>query len=57
MKIFKEILGVIIRSLGTFGLGFGAANIFKGNYQIASYVLLVVSILFVVGYFAERWSK
>ena len=57
MYIFKEILGIIIRSLGTFTLGFAAATIFKGNYQISSYVLLGVSILFLVGYFVERWSK
>lgn len=57
MYIFKGILGIIIQSLGTFTLGFAAANIFKGNYQIASYVLLGVSILFLVGYFVERWSK
>ena len=57
MKIFKEILEIIIPNIGTFGLGFGISNLFKGNYQIASYVLLVVSILFLVGYFVERWSK
>lgn len=56
MEIFKEIIGIINRTICTFGLGFGASRMFNGDYKTASWVLFVVSILFMVGYFVERWS-
>lgn len=56
MYIFKETMGVINRTFGSFGFGFGISQILNGNYKIASFALLIVSILFIVGYFTERWS-
>ena len=56
MYIFKETMGVINRTFGSFGFGFGISHILNGNYKIASFALLIVSILFIVGYFTERWS-
>lgn len=57
MKIFKEIIGILNRSISIFGFGVGIAGLFDGEYELASWVLFCVSILFMVGYFAERWSK
>lgn len=56
MKIFKEVIGVINRTIGTFCFGFASMRVFVGDYKIASWILFVVSILFIVGYFTERWS-
>lgn len=57
MKIFKEIIGILNRSISTFGFGVGIAGLLDGEYELASWTLFGVSILFMVGYFAERWSK
>ena len=57
MKTFKEIIGVLNRSISTFGFGIGIVGLFDGEYELASWSLFCVSILYMVGYFAERWSK
>lgn len=57
MKIFKEVIGVINRTIGSFALGFGAVRVFTEDYKTASWILLIVSILFIIGYFIERWSN
>ena len=58
MGNFKEIIGIIVRTIGSFGLGFGASRMFfNGDYKTALWVLFVTSILFMVGYFVERWSN
>lgn len=57
MKIFKEIMAVLCRPFGTFGFGWAVGDLFAGDYKGAAWVLFVVSILFIVGYFTERWSK
>ena len=55
MEFFKEIIGTICRTVGTFCFGFAIPRMFKGDYEIAAWCLLIVSILFILGYFAERW--
>ena len=57
MKIFKKIIGILNLSISNFGFVVGIAGLFDGEYELASWVLFCVSILFMVGYFAERWSK
>lgn len=58
MENFKEIFGIIVRTIGGFGLGFGGSTmLLNKDYKTASWVLLVASILFMVGYFVERWSN
>lgn len=56
MNAFKKTMEIMNRTFGAFGFGFGASNLFRGNYKVAAFSLLIVSILFMVGYFAERWS-
>lgn len=56
MRIFKEIMASINRVISLFGFGFAIGDLFTGDYKRAAWVLFVVSILFMVGYFAERWS-
>lgn len=56
MKIFKEVIGIINRTIGAFAFGFGTVRVFTEDYKTASWVLLIVSILFIIGYFVERWS-
>lgn len=57
MKIFKDIMWVINRYISTFCLGYAMADLFSGDYKIAAWFLFGVSISFMVGYFAERWSN
>ena len=57
MEIFKEIIGIINRTLATYGFGFGLAQLLNGEYKIAAWALFIVSILFMVGFFTERWSR
>lgn len=56
MKIFKEVMAILCRHFATFGFGWATADLFTGDYKNAAWVLFVVSIVFGVGYFAERWS-
>ena len=56
MKIFKEMMYIPCRYFATFGFGWATADLFGGYYKSAAWVLFVVSILFMVGYFTERWS-
>lgn len=57
MKNFKEAIFILFRQFGIFGFGFAISNLFAEDYKIASWTLLVVSIIFCVGYFVERWGK
>ena len=57
MEIFKEVIGIINHTIGTLCFGYAIADLFTGDYKTASWMLFIVSILFVVGYFTERWSK
>ena len=57
MYIFKEVISIINRTIGTFCFGFAMRDLFTGKYKNAAWILFVVSVLFMVGYFAEQWSK
>ena len=57
MYIFKEAICIINRTIGVFFFGFAMRDLFSGKYKNAAWILFVVSALFIVGYFAERWSK
>lgn len=56
MKIFKEIINIILR-FGTFALGWAIADLFTGDYKSAAWILFATSILFLIGYFTERFSE
>lgn len=57
MKIFKDIIGIVNRTIASFGLGCSISMLIQGRYKVAAWSLLAVSILYMVGYFTERWSK
>lgn len=57
MKKFKRVIYYINRTFGLFLFGGSFAQIILKNYQVATYILLIVSSLFVVGYFIEKWSE
>jgi len=57
MKIFKEIIAFINRTIVAFGFGVAVVRLSVGDYKIASWLLFGISILFMVGFFTERWSK
>ena len=57
MKIFKDVMAILCRHFATFGLGWSTADLLTGDYKSAAWVLFVVSIMFMVGYFAERWTN
>ena len=46
MEFFKEMIGIICRTFGTFCFGFAIPRMYKGDYKIATWFLLIVSILF-----------
>ena len=57
MKIFKDVLSVINSVLGGALFGNAIGQTFMENYKTAITNLFIVSILFIVGYCAERFSK
>lgn len=57
MEDFKFTMGVINITFGSALFGAGFSQMLQGNFKIATYILFIVSILYMVGYFAERWSK
>lgn len=57
MKIFKEVIFILFRPFGVCWLGLATSNLFAEDYKTAAWMLFVVSIIFGVGYFTERWSK
>ena len=57
MEVFKKIMSVINRVFSPFCLGFAMHDLFTGDYKNAAWVLFVVSIFFMVGYYAERLSR
>lgn len=57
MEVFKKIMSVINSMFSPFCLGSAISDLFTGDYKNAAWLLFVVSILFMVGYFAERLSR
>ena len=57
MKIFREIICIINRTIGLFCFGFATNRIFIGDYKVASWLLFAISILFMISYFTERLSN
>lgn len=55
MKFLKEIFADIYAICG-FGLGWGIGELATKDYKTAAWVLFAVSIFFIIGYFAERFS-
>lgn len=47
----RELHSKICRRIGAFGIGYGAAEMLIHNYEVASWVLLIVSVLFVIDSF------
>lgn len=56
MSPFKETMSIMNKTFGAYGFGYGSSNLFRGNYKVAAFSLFITSILFMIGYFAERWS-
>lgn len=54
MKTFRKVIEAINSTLGTCALGYGIARMFEKDYEGASWALLIVSILLIIGYYAER---
>ena len=57
MKIFKKIMAVLCNQLGIFCLGYAMYDLFTCDYKVAAWMLFVTSIIFLVGYSAERLSQ
>lgn len=56
MKIFKKIIGIVNRTIATCSFGFSIPQLLNGRYQLAAWFLFGVSVLFMIGYFTEKWS-
>lgn len=57
MKKFKNTIYNINRTFGCAIFGAATMRMFFEDYKIATYLLFIVATLFIVGYFAERWSN
>lgn len=57
MKKFEKIMRSINRTICPFSFGFATYDLFTKDYKSAAWVLFVVAIIFMVGYFAERWTN
>ena len=57
MKIFKDAMSVANVTFGAALFGNAIGQTFLGNFKTATILLFVVSSLFIVSYFAERFSK
>ena len=55
MNTLKTIMNIIIR-FATFGLGWSCVRVFLKDYATASWILLIVSFVFLIGYLIERWA-
>lgn len=57
MKIFKDVMCIINATLGSALFGNAVGQTFSENYKAATILLLIATVLFIVGYFVERFSK
>lgn len=57
MKIFKEVINKIIIYIGGMILGQAIFQTTQSNYKVATIELFVVSGLFIIGYFVERFKN
>lgn len=58
MKIFKETIYSINKTFSAFIFGMGVHRIFFAkDYKAASYLFLIVAILFMTGYYTERYGE
>ncbi len=56
MNKFRDILNAINITLGAGFFGAGATRLFVGDYKTAAWSLFIVAILFIIGYFVERFN-
>ena len=57
MKIFKKVMWSINSGVNAFLFGFAIHNLFIGDYKEAAWMLFVVSIFLMIGYYAEQSDK
>lgn len=57
MKIFKKVIYSINKTFGCCFFGMATSKMLMKNYEAATYMLFIVAILFMVGYFTEKWSS
>lgn len=58
MKIFKQIIYNVNKTFGCLFFGMATSKLFFiKDYKTASYMMFIVAILFIAGYFTEKWSK
>ena len=57
MKIFKKVMWFINSGVNAFLFGLAIHNLFIGDYKEAAWMLFVVSIFLMIGYFAEQSDK
>jgi hypothetical protein len=56
MNKFKKLIYSINKTLGCIWFGMAISYTYIGKLTTALVLLFIVSILFMVGYFAEKWS-
>lgn len=56
MRIFKDIMNIVNTTLSAGMFGAAITQTFIGNYKTSTILLFIVASLFIVSYFAERFS-
>ena len=55
MKTFKNIIEIINATFGNIFFGMSITELFlEKDYRTASYMIFIVAVLFVVGYYVEK---
>ena len=57
IEMFKDVMNFINIAFGGGFFGASISRVYHRDYKSATYLLLAVSILFMIGYFTERWSS
>lgn len=57
MHKFKEVVRFMCQHPAALGLGWATGDLLMEDYKSAAWILFVVSIIYLVGYFTERFSK
>ena len=57
MHRFKRIIYIINKTIGFFGLGCGIGRILDKDFKLASFILLIVSILFAIDHLLDSYRR
>ena len=57
MELLKFIIYKTLLPFGWFLFGFGLSQIVQSEYELSAFIFLSLTILYMIGYFTEVWTK